>query len=313
MLVRPRDCARLFVAIIGSIFFCSNLPVSGQSSQHPIRTWTSSVGTTVEASLIEHTDRGLVRLERRDGTVLEVPFDKFSPRDQAYLQKLAIVASSPRRILFIGNRYTDQMRAILTGIVDASIYGEFVEIEFIAPGGQTLREHLANDATMNRIRGGSWDVVVLQGQSQTPALFPSEFLDAAEAIHEIIDQAGAKTIFYETWGRRDGDPLNPRVFPDFESMQEALTVSYKEAAKRCRAELAPVGQTWAALREKHPDLSKRLYREDGSHPSELGASLAACVFYGVIFDADPRQVDFDPDLSADEVRAIYSVLPQVLL
>ena len=136
-------------------------------------------------------------------------------------------------------------------------------------------------------------------------------MDAAREIDRIINEAGAQTVFYETWGRRDGDKMNAHLFPTYEKMQYALSQAYAKAAKIYDARVAPVGQTWALVRKKHPDLGIKLYRGDGSHPAGPGAYLAACVFYAALFDADPSKVDFDGGLSEDEIKAIQAAVLEV--
>ena len=78
-----------------------------------------------------------------------------------------VAAESPKRILFIGNSYTGQIRFELQSFVKASPH-QSADLEFIHPGGKTLMFHADQAKTIKRIRDGNWDIVVLQGQSQTP-------------------------------------------------------------------------------------------------------------------------------------------------
>ena len=48
---------------------------------------------------------------------------------------------------------------------------------------------------------------------------------------------------------------------------------------------ARVGDAWADVRTNHPEIE--LYQSDGSHPSVEGTYLAACVFYGALFQKSP--------------------------
>ncbi len=212
------------------------------------------------------------------------------------------------RILFIGNSYTGQIKKTVTSLIEASLESDSTEIEFIHPGGKTLEFHLQTDTTVQRIKEGSWDLVVLQDQSQTPTIFPKKFEDAAVELDKLIDDSGAQTVFYQTWGRRDGDKMDAERFPDYESMQEALSESYQDAAKRCDAILAPVGDTWAKVREADPKLGTALYKEDGSHPSEKGAYLAACVFYATFFKKPPSDIAYRGGLPDDEAAMILKAI-----
>ena len=192
---------------------------------------------------------------------------------------------------------------MVTKLVEQSPHAK-TQISFIHPGGKTLELHLKNKETLDKIKHGNFDLIVLQDQSKFPAVFPDRFQKAAVALDKIIDQSGAKIVFYETWGRRDGDKMNRKIFPTYDSMQEALSKNYRSIAKQCAADVAPVGSTWNIVRKKNPKLWRQLYRADGSHPSQKGAYLAACVFYATLFDEDPRKLKFNGDLIAAETKFI---------
>ncbi|MFK7910110.1 MAG: DUF4886 domain-containing protein [Akkermansiaceae bacterium] len=301
---------KLLALILPILLFCSSAHLSADDSDISFRTWKSTAGTSIEAQLAKRNPDGSVTLIKKDGSTLKVALRKLSAEDQRYLKELEALKNQPKRILFIGNSYTGGIKGMVTRLVAASPYSE-CELSFINPGGRTLKQHLENDATMQKIRDGKWDIVVLQDQSQTPAVFPDKFLTAAVSIDEIIDESKAKTVFYETWGRRDGDKRNPSC-GTFIKMQKALSDSYEKATKKCDAKLAPVGKAWAILRKANPALGEKLYKGDGSHPASPGSYLAACVFYGTLFGADPSTVDFDGGLPADQVSAIRAAVKEAL-
>jgi uncharacterized protein (TIGR03382 family) len=144
--------------------------------------------------------------------------------------------------------------------------------------------------------------VILQDQSQVPGFPQTEpewqaSYDGAIVLDGLADTAGAETLFFLTWGRREGDLQNPNLFPDFPTMQAALTggyVAYRDATSTGDRPtwIAPVGPAFALVYDDvvagggDPlDPSSRfwrLYVDDGSHPSALGTYLAACVFYDAI-------------------------------
>ena len=214
-------------------------------------------------------------------------------------------AESPQRILFIGNSYTAGIRSTLVAFVKKSPHRK-VDLEFITPGGRDLHFHASQTETIKRIREGKWDIVVLQDQSQTPAALRDRFLNASKRLHEIIAKSGATTVYYETWGRRDGDKQNKEQFPTYEKMQDALSSAYQNAAERDEAILVPVGQAWRRVRKEQPQLGRELYRGDGSHPSASGAYVATICFYSRLLDADPEKVKYVGNLKpaiADKLRA----------
>ncbi|MEM1295895.1 MAG: DUF4886 domain-containing protein [Verrucomicrobiota bacterium] len=223
----------------------------------------------------------------------------------------AIAESEPVRVLFVGNSYTGQIKNTVQRLVSASPNSD-AKLEFINPGGRNLQQHLDNPDTVARIQEGGWDFVVLQDQSQTPAVFPDQFASAAKALDKIIDDADAQTVFYLTWGRRDGDKRNLKLFPTYQKMQDALSDAYSKSARRADAKLAPVGEVWRAVREADEELGRALYKNDGSHPSAKGAYLAACVFYATLFDADPADVPYVGDLSKTEAELIRKLTLKVV-
>ena len=122
-----------------------------------------------------------------------------------------VAAEPPKRILFIGNSYTAGIQSTLKSFVKASPH-QGTHLEFITPGGKNLLFHADQKKTIERIRDGKWDIVVLQDQSQTPAVMPARFLEGARKLHEIIAKSGARTAYYQTWGRRDGDKRNMKLY-----------------------------------------------------------------------------------------------------
>jgi hypothetical protein len=176
--------------------------------------------------------------------------------------------------------------------------------------------HLADTKTVNRIKTGLWDVVVLQEQSQLPAL-PGKrgelFQTSVNAFSALIRDAGAKPMLYMTWGRRDGDTANKTLFPDYDTMQKKLSHAYQQAAKRNRISLAPVGQAWSQVRHRDKALGIALYDEDGSHPSDKGAFLISCVFFRTLFHDRPASIRYQGVLNHHERWIINQAVSSVAL
>ncbi len=132
-----------------------------------------------------------------------------------------LASAQTKNVLFIGNSYTYtyDMPQIVVDL--ASSAGDNMTYSMSAPAGYTLYWHTGNSTTMDLIHNGGWDFVVLQEYS----LYPSELLPYVEAnvyppaqsLDNSINTSspGAETVFYMTWGRKDGDatrcPDNPDV------------------------------------------------------------------------------------------------------
>lgn len=218
-------------------------------------------------------------------------------------------------MLFLGNSYTFQNeldRAVADVFAAA---GESVETVRLADPGWRFVDHLgaiATDGTDHAAAfGAPQDWVILQEQSQIPG-FPDGQVDveasraAAVELDALAAGTGADTVFLLTWGRRDGDSTNPDIFPDFLTMQARLTEGYfayvdLASADGTPAWVAPAGLAWQRVYEDvvadggdpgDPESAFHgLYVDDGSHPSQRGTYLAACVLYATLTGRSPEGLD----------------------
>lgn len=208
----------------------------------------------------------------------------------ALLGGSAPASAEAPRVLFIGNSfvYVNDLPGGLVKIA-RSLGGDLV-VDSDSTGGSTLERHARDEGTRRKLAAGGWDFVVLQEQSQRPS-FPSEQV-AREVVPFALELNGlvragdkkTRTVFYETWGRKDGDASNCAQVPEvctYAGMQDRLSATYADLARRTSAVLAPVGTAWRKVRLAHPEIP--LYDGDGIHPSPQGTYLAACVFYAVFF------------------------------
>lgn len=182
---------------------------------------------------------------------------------------------APVELLFLGNSYThvNDLPGMLEELAAAA--GRPVRHESITPGGITLGGHATNSRTVAKVASRRWSYVVLQEQSQLPLVEPEAFFQPARALDAAARAAGARTLLYLTWPRRDA-PGN----------QAKLTAAYSQLARELGADVAPVGPAWAAALAERPDLA--LYDSDGSHPGPKGTYLAALVFFAKIFHRSPE-------------------------
>lgn len=232
---------------------------------------------------------------------------------------LAASAQETRRVLFIGNSYTEvnNLPAMVQQI--ASSMGNALEYSQNTPGGCTFQQHLQN-ASLDLIRQGGWDVVVLQEQSQLPSFPPDQvarecFPYAAQLVEEVYAaNPEGEAMFYMTWGRRDGDQENAQYYPPlgtYEGMDSLLYDRYMYMAQVNDASVCPVGRVWRRLREQHSDIE--LYASDGSHPSMAGTYAAATAFYTMIFHRSLADINFCPEGVGEETAAtIRQMVQQVV-
>lgn len=196
-------------------------------------------------------------------------------------------------VLFIGNSLTsaNDLPGMIASMAESR--NNSMPFRMYAPGGYTLANHAADPGVIEAIEAGGWDVVVLQEQSQLPAL-PDEYLQQAmyphvEALCHIVSKSnpGAVIAFYMTMAKRNGDQQNSAALPalgTYRGMQERINASYDMLGHDYGALLIPVGIAWQNVRSHRPGLN--LYSDD-THPNATGTYLAACVFYGMLFEESP--------------------------
>ena len=235
------------------------------------------------------------------------------------LGMLTLHAQQSKRVLFIGNSYTgnNNLPQIIAQCALSS--GDTLIHDRNTPGGSTLEAHSTNNNTLNRIRQGHWDYVVLQEQSQRPS-FPDHQVEQqvfpfAAFLNTFIktENPCAETIFYMTWGRKNGDANNCSVWPPvctYEGMDSLLFLRYMQMTHQNDAIVSPVGAVWKFIRENHPEIE--LYAADQHHPSFAGSYAAACSFYTVIFRKDPSQITWQGNLNTSTATAIREAAKTVV-
>jgi hypothetical protein len=215
-------------------------------------------------------------------------------------------------ILFVGNSYTyhNDMPSVFADLMQAG--GHKIFIDVVAAGGQTLADHAASTRTLQRIEAKNWDYVIVQEQSVLPSQKgerEQEMYPPARTLDRAIRENGGKMVLFMTWGRRDG--LTGAGFADFTSMQAELSAGYLEIGYELDAIVAPVGVAWQNGLEQSSQLE--LWDPDGSHPSENGSYLAACVFYATICRESPEGLSYLAGLSKETAQWLQAVAAETVL
>jgi hypothetical protein len=229
----------------------------------------------------------------------------------SFLLLLAVtpLQAQDARVLMVGNSYTasNALHELVAKALQETVPAwEQVGPQALTRGGATLADHAAEadgshgDTTWRQalVTGpdaGSWDFVVLQDQSQVPGFPQSQAewqasRDGAVVLDGLIQEGGGETFFLLTWGRRDGDSMNPSRFPDFPTMQDRLTEGYLAYAQACSEDgspawVIPAGPAWHTIYQDLVDAGQDpgdpdsafygLYSGDGSHPALPGSWLTA--------------------------------------
>src|SRR4030095_16902448 len=123
------------------------------------------------------------------------------------------------KVLFIGNSYTyvNDLPLLVHDLALAN--GDTIIVDSSAPGGSTLEMHCTNATTISKIYSQQWDYVILQEQSQLPSFQPSQVLTDVYPFAAQLDSMihnnnpCTETVFYMTWGRKNGDASNCASYP----------------------------------------------------------------------------------------------------
>jgi hypothetical protein len=239
---------------------------------------------------------------------------------------ISVCTAKKLKVLFIGNSYTyvNNMPQIVADI--ATAMGDTLVWDMEAPGGFSLGAHYQySPPTLNKIKAGGWDYVVLQEQSQTPAypdnqvnngMFP--FAHKLDSLIHLYNSC-AETIFYMTWGRKNGDTLNcaPYTinygwphFCTYLSMDSVIRLRYRMMADSNKGVVAAAGAVWRYIRVHYPYIN--LYDADESHPSYAGSYAAACTFYTTLFRKDPTTITYNGSLNSIHAVSIRTAVEKVV-
>jgi hypothetical protein len=205
------------------------------------------------------------------------------------------LAGEEQRIHFFGNSYTswnnNGLERFVQRLLEESLnFNTTVYTDSTTRNGADLTDHVGS--AREKLLGGSnprWDMVVIQDQSTIPAYIYSnswyDSMDAGVALNNIIEETGAVTMFFQTWGRQRG-LKNSDFFTNYTIMQDYLTFGYRkfqQAANSPRSFVAPVGLAyqlvWDSQGSDTGNRFRELYGGDESHPTIQGTFLSACVIY----------------------------------
>jgi len=181
------------------------------------------------------------------------------------------------KVLMLGNSFT--FYNDLPGILSV-LLGE--KVASITRGGAYLHQFLDTSDELNAkfcdaLARQKWDYIILQEQSNTPALNRTVFQQSVQSLCKLIRHNGATPLLYATWAYREGSEKLASTGLSYVEMDQAMYSSYHAAAQANQALIADVGKAFTALR---PFVDP--YTEDDYHPSQAGSLIAAHAIASVI-------------------------------
>lgn len=231
-----------------------------------------------------------------------------------------LLSGQTTSVLWLGNSYvaTNNLPNLLYQLALSG--GDTIQYDSNTPGGYTLQMHSQDANTLAKINQQNWDYVIVQAQSQEPSLdtpyvaanvFPyARMLDSL--IH--LNDSCTQTMFYMTWGRKNGDASNCAAYPPvctYSGMQDQLRNRYLQMGYDNAAIVAPCGEAWRDVIATTPAFD--LYMADESHPSLYGSYLNACVFYASIFRRSPVGLAYYGGLPIGEAQFLQQYASDCVL
>jgi hypothetical protein len=226
-----------------------------------------------------------------------------------FLCACACAAKGPLRTLWVGNSYTyvNDLPSMVAQLALAGGERRFDQVQE-CPGGSTLQQHWDSGADTALLSGSHFDWMVLQDQSQEPSFALSTLETDLYPYITQLDaagrDAGTSTMLYLTWGRQNGD-LENVPGDTYDAMQDRLIRGYETIAARLHVPVAPVGIAWRRVVQQQPQVV--LWQSDGSHPTEAGTYLAACVFFQMLYGKSAVGNAFTAGLDAGTAKALQQI------
>jgi hypothetical protein len=209
-----------------------------------------------------------------------------APTPLAAVQQRLRVSPQPS-VLFVGNSFSQGVPQEFERI--AAKQGTHVRTRGVTNDGWTLSRHAKFPDTLETIRSGAWDVVVLQEQSRLPArsgwMRRMKMRPSLTKLADAARSAGAIPVLMQTWGYRNGDETHSG--DNFHRMTERLRIGIQEEATLAQLPVIPVGDAWQ--REVTRGAADALFHPDGKHPSPTGNQTTARAVYELLFPPSPSQ------------------------
>lgn len=188
---------------------------------------------------------------------------------------ISILTSATTTMLFVGNSYTYANEGLwsITGNLYQSATGDTLLTLFNTQGGASFQDHWNNAELREMIQTQDIDIAVFQEQSCMPVIAPALTYQYGDSLALLCISMGIEPSFLMTWARKN----------DY-MMLTGLEAAYSRMGYEHQCPVAPCGKGFNMLQGVYPLLD--LYAADGSHPSEAGSYLAACVIAVSVLQAD---------------------------
>jgi hypothetical protein len=212
----------------------------------------------------------------------------------------ASTATPQLRILFVGNSFTEANNGLENHVRRLAASAQPPKpllTDSHIRGGATLKIHYARREALEVIRGGGYDVVVLQ--DDIPELRERSvepFLEHARLFDRAIAESGATTLFFMAW--------------PYERLNwiglDAIAAAHRQIGGELGAPIAPVAIAFDRASSQRPAMN--MLGRDKEHESIYGTYLAACVIYATVFGESPVGLTYAPwRVSVEEAEFLQRI------
>ncbi len=197
-------------------------------------------------------------------------------------------------ILFIGNSFTSFNLGVsyhlnLYLANDSLSYKPL--IQEAAFSGYSLAVHLTNEQTLAKVNERSWDIIILQENTDIAVDDTMATLESIKAFQELVGNKGTIIYLLMSWPYKDQPEM---LIP--------IKKTFEEGSQAIGATIIPVGEVWTAINQDgNPNID--LYNADGMHPSLQGTFLAASMCYSYIYNQNPPENPYSAGL--ENATALY--------
>jgi hypothetical protein len=244
------------------------------------------------------------------------------------------------RILFLGNSYTFFQSLPRRFKRLAQLNHKLVFVDYNAVGGAILKEHLEQKSqisveqyneiklhnsdlgtyeelisivnsklakSIDKLTNSDWDYVILQEQSQIPAIEEQRktlMYPTIQKLDALIQKQKAKTVLFSTWGDKQ-EKLRPGPYSNSVEMFRKVEIGYQNIGEKIGALIIPAGRAWQDALQVDKDLD--LWEIDGAHPSLIGQHLNMYLIYNVIFHEKPNIMFHSPIIKKDVAKKLVEI------
>jgi hypothetical protein len=211
------------------------------------------------------------------------------------------LSPEPRtKVLFVGDSLTSYRGGLKTQVpllAASAVPPLNVDADDSTNDGATLEDHWNIRPTPDKIAGGDYDIVVLQGD--IPGSDVETFKENARNLIEATRQSGAEPVLYMAW------PYERKGWITMDEIAQANA----DIATELNVRVAPVGLAFERALSERPELN--MLAKDNEHQSTHGVHLVAYVIYRTLFGTEPPDdvtdlVEGDP-ITEEDARFLHRI------